>query len=143
HPTTDVLRLAEVPASDTVAHVLGIASGAPVVVLDRLRRADGEPLALLHNHLPAGILPLAEETMRANGLYRTMRAAGIRLHVATQVVGARSATAAEARLLTEPRGAPLLTMRRTAYDDTGRVVEYGDHVYRASVYSFEFVLASR
>ncbi|HKN99463.1 MAG TPA: GntR family transcriptional regulator [Pseudonocardiaceae bacterium] len=143
HPTTEVLRLDEVPASDTVARVLGVAAGSPVVVMERLRHADGEPLALLRNHLPAGIVPLTEETMRANGLYRSMRTAGIRLHLASQVIGARSATAAEARLLTEPRGAPLLTMRRTAYDDTGRVVEYGDHVYRASVYSFEFVLASR
>lgn len=143
HPTTEVLRLDEVPASDTVARMLGVAPGTPVVAMDRLRHAEGEPLALLRNHLPAGIVALTEETMRANGLYRTMRAAGIRLHLASQVIGARSATAAEARLLTEPRGAPLLTMRRTAYDDTGRVVEYGDHVYRASVYSFEFVLASR
>jgi DNA-binding GntR family transcriptional regulator len=142
HPTTDVLRLAETPASDSVAHALGVASGEPVVTLERLRHADGAPLALLRNHLPAGIVRLTEESMRANGLYRIMRAAGIRLHLASQVIGARSATAAEARLLAESRGAPLLTMRRTVYDDSGRVVEHGDHVYRASVYSFQFVLAS-
>ncbi len=46
-------------------------------------------------------------------------------------------------MLAEPRGASLLTMRRTAYDESGRVIEYGDHIYRASVYSFEFVLVSR
>lgn len=141
-PRTDVLRLEEIPASDTVAHVLGVADGAPVLALERLRYADDEPLALLRNYLPHGIVPLTEEGLRANGLYQTMRAAGIRLHLASQVVGARAATTAEARLLAESRGAPLLTMRRTAYDDAGSVVEYGDHVYRASVYSFEFVLAS-
>jgi DNA-binding GntR family transcriptional regulator len=142
NPRTDVLRLEQVPASDTVAHVLGVAEGASVLALERLRYADDEPLALLHNYLPHGLVPLTEDGLRAGGLYRTMRAAGIRLHLASQVVGARVATAGEARLLAESRGAPLLTMRRTAYDDTGRVVEYGDHVYRASVYSFEFVLAS-
>jgi len=57
-------------------------------------------------------------------------------------VGARSATAAEARLLGDQRGAPLLTMRRTAYDDSGRAVEFADHYYRASLYSFEFVLSN-
>jgi GntR family transcriptional regulator len=72
-----------------------------------------------------------------------MRAAGIRFHLASQMIGARPATGAEARMLAEPRGASLLTMRRTAYDESGRVVEYGDHIYRASVYSFEFVLVSR
>ncbi|HEY3748205.1 MAG TPA: GntR family transcriptional regulator [Pseudonocardiaceae bacterium] len=141
-PRTEVLRLEQVPASDTVAHVLGIAEGAPVLALDRLRYADDEPLALLRNYLPYGIVPLTEDGLRTTGLYQTMRAAGVRLHLASQVVGARAATTSEARLLAESRGAPLLTMRRTAYDDAGRVVEYGDHVYRASVYSFEFVLAS-
>jgi DNA-binding GntR family transcriptional regulator len=141
-PRTEVLRLEQVNASDTIAHVLGVAEGAPVLALERLRFADDEPLALLRNYLPDGIVTLTEDGLRTAGLYRTMRSAGVRPHLASQVVGARVATSAEARLLTETRGAPLLTMRRTAYDETGRVVEYGDHVYRASVYSFEFVLAS-
>jgi DNA-binding GntR family transcriptional regulator len=141
-PRTEVLRLEEVRASDTVAHALGVADGAPVLALERLRYADDEPLALLRNYLPGGIVTLTEDGLRTAGLYQTMRSAGVRLHVASQVVGARAATTGEARLLAESRGAPLLTMRRTAYDETGRVVEYGDHVYRASVYSFEFVLAS-
>jgi len=59
------------------------------------------------------------------------------LHSATQVVGARSATAAEARVLEEPRGAALLTMQRVTYDDHGDVVEFGTHIYAASRYSFE------
>jgi DNA-binding GntR family transcriptional regulator len=58
------------------------------------------------------------------------------------VVGARSATAAEARLLGDPRGAPMLTMTRTAWDADGRAVEYGSHIYRASRYSFEISLTS-
>ena len=72
-----------------------------------------------------------------------MRTAGIRPHMATQTVGARGASAAEARALSERKGAPLLTMQRTTYDDAGRGVEYGDHVYRASAYAFEFVLVTR
>jgi GntR family transcriptional regulator len=34
-------------------------------------------------------------------------------------------------------------MTRTAYDDTGRVVEYGTHVYRAALYTFALTLVSR
>ncbi|MGV2920125.1 GntR family transcriptional regulator, partial [Streptomyces alfalfae] len=33
--------------------------------------------------------------------------------------------------------------RRTTFDDTGRAVEFGAHVYRASRYSFEFQLLVR
>ncbi|GGL01633.1 hypothetical protein Sme01_46210 [Sphaerisporangium melleum] len=56
---------------------------------------------------------------------------------------ARAATAAEARLLDERRGAPLLTMVRTTYDDQGRAVEHGSHVYQASHYSLEVTLIER
>lgn len=141
-PRTEVLLLEEIPASDAVAHVLGVPEGTPVLAVERIRYADDEPLALLRNYLPARLVTLTEDGLRDTGLYRMMRAAGIRPHVASQAVGARAATTSEARLLAESRGAPLLTMRRTAYDETGVAVEYGDHVYRASLYSFEFVLAS-
>jgi GntR family transcriptional regulator len=33
-------------------------------------------------------------------------------------------------------------MTRTAYDETGCAVEYGSHVYRASLYTFELTLTS-
>ena len=74
---------------------------------------------------------------------RLARAAGVTLHSARQTIGARSATAEEAVLLTERTGAALLTMQRTAYDDSGRAVEYGTHVYRASRYAFDFRLLVR
>lgn len=72
-----------------------------------------------------------------------MRAVGITLHSARQSVGARAADAGEARLLDEATGAPLLTMERTTFDDTGRAVEFGVHIYRASRYVFEFQLLVR
>jgi DNA-binding GntR family transcriptional regulator len=61
--------------------------------------------------------------------------------MATQVIGARAATAVQARQLGERRGAALLTMTRTAWDANGRPVEYGSHMYRASRYTFQFSLA--
>src|ERR1700760_1799383 len=57
-----------------------------------------------------------------------------------QSIGARAATAAEARALAETRGAPLLTMERAAYDDQGQMIEHGQHLYRASRYSFDLTL---
>lgn len=34
-------------------------------------------------------------------------------------------------------------MERVTFDDTGRPVEYGSHLYRADRYSFEFQLMVR
>lgn len=142
-PQTKVLSLATVPASDTVAHAFGIDAGTPVVALERLRYAQAEPLALMRNYVVAGLVELTPERLEHAGLYELMRAAGQRPHLASQTVGARAATSVEARTLEERRGAPLLTMRRTTYDAAGSALEYGDHIYRASRYSFEVVLTAR
>lgn len=142
-PTTTVLSLRQEPAPDAVAHRLHLDEGSHVITIERLRLSDGEPLAVLRNYVPVGVVELTREALEQTGLYQLMRASGVRLHLASQSVGARAATAAEARLLEERKGAPLLTMQRTTYDDSGRAVEYGTHYYRASLYSFELVLANR
>ncbi|OLB75816.1 MAG: GntR family transcriptional regulator [Actinobacteria bacterium 13_2_20CM_2_71_6] len=142
-PRTDVLRLESAPAPDDVAVALRLPPGTDVLLLERLRYARDEPLALMRNYLPADILPLTAQKLAEHGLYQLMRAAGIHLRLADQTIGARKATPAEAALLAESRGAPLLTMVRTTYDDTGRAVEYGTHVYRAALYSFTLTLVAR
>ncbi|MEP6814633.1 MAG: UTRA domain-containing protein [Marmoricola sp.] len=55
-------------------------------------------------------------------------------------MGARTAKAAEARLLDEPRGGALVTAQRVTYDDHATAVEYGTHIYAASRYTFEIHL---
>ncbi|MCX4514663.1 GntR family transcriptional regulator [Streptomyces sp. NBC_01619] len=142
-PATLVLRNTLEPATAEVAAALGVAEGSDVHLVERLRSAHGEPMAHLCNHLPAGLLPLDTGQLESTGLYRMMRAAGITLHSARQSVGARAATGEEAALLGEEAGAPLLTMQRTTFDDTGRAVEFGSHIYRASRYAFEFQLLVR
>jgi DNA-binding GntR family transcriptional regulator len=139
-PSTRVLSFAVEPASDALGVELGIPAGTGIYVIERLRYADAEPLALMHNHVPADLLPLTQEDLEEHGLYDLLRANGINLRIAKQSIGARAATAAEARALGETKGAPLLTMQRAAYDDHGRAVEHGDHVYRSSRYSFDLTL---
>ncbi|WP_411089655.1 GntR family transcriptional regulator [Streptomyces sp. 061-3] len=142
-PATRVLGNRIEPATARIAAALGVPEGTDVHLVQRLRSAHDEPMALLRNHVPAGLVDLGTERLEATGLYRIMRAAGITLHSARQSVGARLATAEEAAQLAEPEGAPLLTMERTTYDDTGRAVEFASHVYRASRYAFDFQLLVR
>jgi DNA-binding GntR family transcriptional regulator len=139
-PTTTVLEMSVVAATEDVAEQLGLAADAEVVRIVRLRSAVGNPIAKLTNFLPARLGPFDVDDLQERGLYQLMRARGIHLHTASQTVGARSATSAEARLLDERRNAALLTMQRTTYDDQGTAVEYGDHIYAASRYSFEINL---
>ena len=113
-----------------------------MVTIRRLRFANGEPLALLLNYLPVELAPKREE-LESGGLYQSLRARGVHIRLARQRIGARPATRAEARLLDEKPGAPLLTMTRVAFDDSGRAVEYGAHCYRASRYSFDTTVVDR
>jgi len=140
NPRTEVLGFDLRPASEQVATALNIEPRTIVVFLERLRYSQGEPLALLRNYLPEGLVNLTEDRLAENGLYAILRESGVNPHLADQSIGARKATAGEARLLTETRGAPLLTMTRIAYDHNGRPIEYGTHVYRASRYTFELTL---
>jgi DNA-binding GntR family transcriptional regulator len=139
-PFTQVRALEIVPAADAAAE-LGVGEDEPIYHVERVRYADGDPLAILVNSIPTSVLSLTVEDLTAHGLYNLLRAAGREPRNATQIIGARAATAGDARVLDERRGAALLTMSRTAFDVNGRVVDYGTHVYRAGRYAFELTLA--
>jgi GntR family transcriptional regulator len=139
-PTTEVLSFESVEAVDDVAERLEVPVGTSVLELVRLRRADGDPIAKLTNYLPERVATFTEADLAEHGLYELIRSQGVTLHSATQTLGARTATAAEARLLDEPRGGALVTAQRVTYDDHGTAVEYGTHIYAASRYTFEINL---
>jgi DNA-binding GntR family transcriptional regulator len=142
-PATRVLLNRVEPAPAEVAEELGVAVGCEVHRLERLRQADGEPLALLRNWLPADLLDLDDAELEAGGLYELLRRRGTHLRIARQRIGARGARSDEATLLGVSAGHALLTMQRTAYADSGRAVEYGDHCYRPDSYSFEITVVER
>ena len=143
HPSTEVLSCREVPADEAVAAALGLPVGDPVVAVERLRSADGEPLAILRNWLPTDVGELTTELLAEHGLYALLRRYGVHLRIANQRIGAAVADAGQARLLGSRRGDPLLTMERVSYDDTGRPVELGRHRDRADSYTFEITVVGR
>ncbi|MEU5719671.1 GntR family transcriptional regulator [Streptomyces sp. NPDC020403] len=141
-PRTEVLSLEIRPATGAVAVALELEPGTPTTALRRLRYADDEPIAVMENHVPANLLTLTEDDLTRHGLYELFKRAGVSLRTARQTIGARRATAPEARLLGEGRGGTVLTMERTVHGDAGCPVEFGSHLYRASRYSFEMTLTA-
>jgi DNA-binding GntR family transcriptional regulator len=140
HPTTELLSHEVAEADANVAERLSIAEGSPVLHLRRLRLSDGVPLAVLENFLPEDFLDLRSTDLASHGLYQLMRARGTLIRVAHQRIGARSATSGESRLLGIKSHGPVLAMDRTAYDNSGKAVEFGHHCYRPDLYSFEITL---
>ncbi|PRX95429.1 GntR family transcriptional regulator [Allonocardiopsis opalescens] len=142
-PRTEVLAHDAVAAPDSISVELNLRPGDTVVRLKRLRWAADEPLAIMHNWLPAELCPFSAQRLSELGLYPLLRSSGVNMRVAKQRIGARAATAEEARLLGVKRGAAVLTMTRTAFDDSGDAVEFGDHIYRSDSYSFEVTLVDQ
>ena len=139
--STSVLDYVEHEADAEAAEHLEVEEGTAVVTCTRIRCADGEPIAVLSNLMTAAIAPTREE-LEAGGLYDLLRAQDVIPTTAKQIIGARNATAREADLLHERRRAALMTATRITYDQSGRVIEYGQHIYRASRYTFETSLFS-
>ncbi|GAA1492078.1 GntR family transcriptional regulator [Curtobacterium herbarum] len=142
-PTTKLLDRTDVPATPVVAEALGVEVGATVVHVLRVRFAEDVPMAVLENYLPPEFADITDEDLRAHGLYQLLRSRGVTMRVAKQRIGARAATDDEAGLLEIEDGDPVLTMSRTAYDASGRAVEYGLHCYRPDRYSFEVTLVDK
>ena len=139
--STTVLDYTTREADAEDAEHLEVEEGTAVISCPRVRCADGEPIAVLSNLVPASIAPTLEQ-LETGGLYDLLRAQDIIPTTARQIIGARNATTREADLLHERRRAALLTSTRVTYDQSGRVIEYGQHIYRASRYTFETSLFS-
>lgn len=134
-PTTELLErttgtAAELGVDDTLDADEGL------VRLRRLRCADGEPLAIMTNYLPDRFT-VTDADLVERGLYATLRAQGVAFAIAHQTIGARLLSTEEAELLGETEPAAAVTMERVVYDDTGRLVELGRHLYRGSQYTVQ------
>ncbi len=142
-PTTRILERDDMPATAKLAEILGVDVGAPVAHFRRLRSADGVPIAILENYLPAELVNVNDSDLLTHGLYQIIRSGGITIRVAKQKIGARRATNVESDLLEIDKNDPVLTMDRTAFDNSGKAVEFGRHCYRPDLYSFEITLVDK
>ena len=139
---THVLCLEEAPCPPEIAEQLGLGSTAPVLRLDRLRIAGSDPIALMHNVVPVGLLEIEREELERTGLYDLFRQSGITPHVATQRVGSRKVGTEEAEWLEIEPGDAVLTVARTAYDTSRCPIEYGLHSYPGESYCLEMMLVN-
>lgn len=142
-PSTNLLLREVVPADAKIAEQLAVEIGAPTLHLHRVRLADNVPVSVLENWLPEDFVDLSESDIVEHGLYAVLRSRGVTMRVAKQRIGARKANTKETELLDLEKGAALLTMDRTAFDNSGRAVEFGHHCYRPDLYSFSVTLVEK
>ena len=137
-PTSRVISLDLVRADDLLALRLGVRPGDRVVRLERLRLADGEPMAIERSFLSAARFPrLRQHLLRLGSLYAALDSAyGVRPVEAEETIETALATPEEAMLLGVDTGLPLLLLSRHSLDEAGDPVEWVRSVYRGDRYKF-------
>lgn len=137
-----VLRLEMAQPLTIVQRALRLAPGQEVFLLERLRKADGEPIALEVCHLYfQNVHTLLQEDFENRSLYDLLRTKyEIVPTKADQQVGAARATQREQMILNIEEGSPILKNFRLTYDQWGRPFEYTESAYRADRYVFQAVL---
>jgi len=132
------------PATIDEAEALGIAPGAELFELRRLRMLDGLPISIDVNRVPLRLLPGASDIdFTTASLYEALDRAGCAPGRADYELEARGADDPEAELLGLAQGAPVLSATTVAIADDGRVVDLGRTVYRADRYRFQATLMRR
>lgn len=118
----------EVEAPARVQEQLELHEGAHVVVLERLRRIDDEPVAIQRVWLPFWLAPeLARRSLDGASLYAVLeREYGIRLTAARSRITAVAADKGQADLLQVDIGAPLVFSERLTRDSNNRPVEFAE-----------------
>ena len=130
--SSQILRRGLFMPSPDEQMALGVADR--VARVERLRSADGMPMALEWSSLPMDILPEPERVQTS--LYDVLRALGNAPTRAVQRITAVNLAAADAALLHLPDGAAALRIDRTAYLPTGRPIEFTRGLYRSDIYDF-------
>lgn len=137
-PGTKVLSAQMYPADETTAERLRINAGDMVFRLQRLRLADGEPLAIELSLISfKGCERLLEEDLENHSLYRALETKyGLPPMEAEQELEAGLAGNEEAHLLKISVGSAVLFIRRTTYTERNQPIEYARSVYCGNKYTF-------
>lgn len=126
-----VLR-ADVGPSPEDAIALALPPDAHVVVLERIRLADGTPIALERVRLPGEFEAVLRADLETGSLHAALRAIGRQIAYARGYITARLATENEAEHFGAVSPTPLLVENRTIFDGANRPVEKTETAYLAS-----------
>ncbi len=137
-PSSRLLAREILPSTAAQASALGLRTTEPVVVVRRVRLADGVPIAIETAVL---VVRVSEVVMAADletgSLHGAVARAGVHLGRGEATITAEAATREDVRLLGVGRGSPLLVERRIIADVQGRRVEATESRYAADRYALD------
>ena len=139
-PTSRVLRAERVDATEEELTALELEEPSPVVLVERLRLADGVPMAIERALITPSCDFVLDEDLASGSLHQMFEAHGRMPTTAFARVTSRKATAKERRLLDLSPEGVVLSEQRTIVDDDQVPLERTETIYAAERYVFEAVL---
>ena len=125
-------------ATDAEASALEIDPSDPVVLVRRLRLADGRPMAVETAVLVRGTADVVMSAdLEAGSLHEALARAGLQLRRGKATIRAEAATPEDAHILVMAAGEPLLVERRVIADAKGRPVEATESRYPGDRYALD------
>jgi GntR family transcriptional regulator len=139
------IELKEVHAGAAVGRALHISPDARVVLIRRLRLADGEPMALETLHVPAALVPgLTREMLEDASFYDLMEERyGVVIANGQQTIEPTVTNEEESELLHVPLHSPAFLFERTSRTTDGETVEFVRSLYRGDRYRLVAELSQR
>jgi GntR family transcriptional regulator len=136
--TSQVLDAKLISADPYLTRHLRLQLGAEVVFLFRVRKMDGEPVAIERSYLPHALCPgILKFDFSKQSLYETLsNVYQRRPYRAEQEIEASLATAEVARLLNQTQPAVILVFHRETRLENEEVIEYVDSEVRADRFRF-------
>lgn len=137
-PSSQLLSVEIIDADLDLSARLNVALGTAVIAIERLRLANGEPMAVERSHLVHGQFPdLRAHLERHGSLYVALRDEyGVSPHSAEQTIETSLATPTESAHLGIDTDVPVLLLSRNTYDESGEPFEWVRAVYRGDRYTF-------
>lgn len=133
-PAAKVLSFEQIGASAFLARELQVEEGTPLIRFRRLLLADGEPMSVDENFIPAHRVPGLLDQEPPTSLYNVLSEQfGLVMEWGEDMIEATAASPSTARLLDVEVGSPLLKIQRHAFVARA-MVDYSVSYYRADRY---------
>jgi len=144
-PGSKLIDVTRGPAGPEVGAALRLGDDGEVLQIERLRLADGEPIAIERLYLDADRFDGVSSALGDDvSFYQLLSSSyGVELASAEETIEATVAGAREAHLLGCGAGSALLLLSRLTQDTSGTPVEYVRSVYRADRFRFRQRLERR
>ena len=144
-PGTRNLSIYDGTPDEEEAEALQLGASDSVVIVERVRTADGDPVVFSRDTYPVSVLPgQSEDLQRLTGvsIYDFLETyCGISIQYGIAKVGAVAADAQLASALGIPEGSLLMSINQTDFDAAGRPVLHSREFHIAD--AFEFVILRR